>query len=590
LIVAGAGSGKTHTLTSRLKRLIERGVKPENIIAITFTNKASSEMRDRVFNIPHPASNPSHLTSHIQPFIGTFHSFGARILKQEAKLAGRTINFTIFDDDDSMSLLKKVMKAANISKERWSPPALHHKFSTVKSELISPEEIMDKTALKIFHDYEAALAGNNAFDFDDLIEKVVRLFEKHSEMLKKYQERFRYILVDEYQDVNTAQYRMVKLLAEKHKNLSVVGDDAQAIYGWRHADFRNFLNFDQDWPQAKIVKLEQNYRSSGNIITAASEVIRKNKLQRPKELWTQNPKGNPVVITSINEANDEAELIVSQLLSYAKAKVIESNPNNSSTAVLYRTNAQSRAIEQALIGANIPYKIFGGLKFYERKEIKDIVAALRVAANPRDTISAERIEKNFNKGVATHLLKELPRLASELSILELINFFLVNADYFEYLDRHYPNARERTENVKELIVFAGEFKELSEFLERVSLLQATDSPAKQLQHLTSRTQPVVLMTVHMAKGLEFDNVFVIGCNEGLLPHQMSYGSTSELEEERRLMYVAMTRAKNNLRLSFYGTPSRFLYEMPADLTDFVDKTTQQRRAMPDDDDAYIEYE
>ena len=235
LIVAGAGSGKTHTLTSRLKRLIERGVKPENIIAITFTNKAAGEMRSRVSNIQHPTSNVE------QCFIGTFHSFGARILKQEAKLAGRTINFTIFDDDDSMSLLKKVMKAANISKERWSPPALHHKFSTVKSELIPPEEIMDKTALKIFHDYEAALAENNAFDFDDLIEKVVRLFEKHPETLKKYQERFRYILVDEYQDVNTAQYRMVKLLAEKHKNLSVVGDDAQG--GDNIFNFLTFIKF-----------------------------------------------------------------------------------------------------------------------------------------------------------------------------------------------------------------------------------------------------------------------------------------------------------------------------------------------------------
>lgn len=574
LIAAGAGSGKTKTLTSRLAYLLKSGINPENIIAITFTNKAAKEMADRI------AVPPS-------TFIGTFHSLGARILKKEAKLVNRSSFYTIFDADDSLSLLKKTMKAMDLDKEKFSPPAFHGKISQIKNELLDPTEFdpvkppyggngAGKTLSHVFCEYEKALIKNNAFDFDDLIEKVVKIFRDHPEVLKKYQSQFQYILVDEYQDINTAQYQLIRLLAEKHQNLSVVGDDQQAIYSFRGADFRNFLNFQNDWPNAKIVKLEENYRSSGAIVTAASEMIKNNKFQTPKTLWTQNEGGELIKVVKAADAEEEADFVANRIPT-----------GQSSTAILYRTNAQSRAIEQSLIAAQIPYKIFGGLKFYERKEIKDLVAGLRIAYNRSDSVSQDRLEKNFDKKTAAHLIAELPRLGKELKILELINYFIVNANYLEYLEKAYKNYRERTENVNEFINFAGSFENLGEFLERVSLLQSADAPAKSLDSRSNILNPVSLMTIHLAKGLEFDTVFAIGINEGVLPHQMSYGSLDELEEERRLMYVAMTRAKKNLNLSFSGTPSRFLYEIPPEFTAFED-LTGGRENLPDEDEIYIE--
>lgn len=568
LIAAGAGSGKTQTLTSRLATLIKSGINPENIIAITFTNKAASEMSNRV---------KSQMLNVNGLFIGTFHSLGARILKKEARLLKRSGAFTIYDADDSLTLIKKIIKDAGINKENCQPLAVQDKISAVKSELLDPEELLDKTELKIFEDYEATLEKNNAFDFDDLIEKVVTVFQKHPAVLEKYQHQFRYILVDEYQDVNTAQYQFVKLLAAKHQNISVVGDDQQAIYSFRGADFRNFLNFEKDWPKAKVVLLEQNYRSSGNIIAAASEVIKNNKFQKPKTLWTENSSGEPIKIVRTTDAESEAVFIVNQLT----PQLI-----NSSTAILYRTNAQSRAIEQALIFANIPYQIFGGLKFYERKEIKDLVAALRLAANPKDAVSAERLFKNFHKKTADYLIAELPRLGKELKIIELINFFIANADYFEYLEKNFKNYSERLENINELIAFASEFNDLGEFLERVSLLQSTDKPTDR-SNVKTQMSNVNLMSIHLAKGLEFDRVLVVGCNEGILPHQKSYGTLEALEEERRLMYVAMTRAKKQLCLSCYGIPSRFLYEIPGHLTEFID-LGKGKNSLPDDEEIYID--
>ncbi|MEK7590336.1 MAG: UvrD-helicase domain-containing protein [Patescibacteria group bacterium] len=568
LIVAGAGSGKTKTLTGRLVKFLENGIHPENIIAITFTNKAANEMKSRAMS----------QMSASEPFIGTFHSLGARILKNEAKSAKRTAAFTIFDEDDALSLIKTAMKSLDISKEQCNPTAVRGQISSVKNELLDPEEYLDKRGLAIFKKYEELLIQNNGFDFDDLIEKVVWLFKNEPEILKKYQKQFQYILVDEYQDVNTSQYQFVKLLAQEHKNLSVVGDDAQSIYAFRGSDFRNFLNFESDWPAAKVVKLEQNYRSTGNIITAASEVIKNNKFQKPKELWTNNEAGGLIKVIETSDAEQEAGFVADTINQQT------TNDKQPTMAILYRTNAQSRAIEQELIVNQIPYKIFGGLKFYERKEIKDIVAALRVAFNPRDGISAERLAKTLPKETAKYLCQELPRLGKELSILQLINFFLENGNYFEFLDKKFKNSRERVENINELIVFASEFKDLSEFLERVSLLQSVDSPKSNVKNQASN---VNLMTVHLAKGLEFDNVFVIGCSESLLPHQMSCGSQDDLEEERRLMYVAMTRAKNKLCLSFYNLPSRFLYEIPPELTEFI-SLGNKHRDLPDEEEIYIE--
>ncbi len=562
LIAAGAGSGKTKTLTARLARLIQQGITPEHIVAITFTNKAAKEMADRV------SANPA-------PFIGTFHSFCARILKKEARHAHRTQHYTIFDADDSMSLLKKVMKALDISKDRYSPVALHSKISQIKNEFLDPAEF-DKTTALVFQRYEDELRKNNAFDFDDLIEKTVRIFQKNPDILKQYQDQFTHILVDEYQDINAAQYQLIRLLAGKQQNLSVVGDDQQAIYSFRGADFRNFLNFQRDWPNAKIVKLEQNYRSSANIINAASRLIAHNALQTAKTLWTENPSGSLIRVIKTTDPEQEAAVIAGRLYEY--------KPH--SAAILYRTNAQSRAIEQALIAADIPYKIFGGLKFYERKEIKDVVAGLRLANNPLDSVSAERLAKNFDKKTAGILLQELPRRGKDMSILELINSFLLQARYFEYLEKNYKNHLERIENINELIRFAADFSSLDEFLERVSLLQSADQPAN--NHPRAQQATVNLMSVHLAKGLEFDMVFVIGCADGLLPHQMSYGSRDEIEEERRLMYVAMTRARQDLFLTFSGTPSRFLYEIPPELTEFADLDAG-RGELPDEDDQYIDY-
>ncbi|MEK9186352.1 MAG: UvrD-helicase domain-containing protein [Patescibacteria group bacterium] len=616
LIAAGAGSGKTKTLTSRLAALIADGIKPENIIAITFTNKAAEEMRNRtsrIFNAPSDKDkNIQHVTLNNALFVGTFHSLGARILKKEAKLVGRNSNFTIFDEDDALSLLKKVLKNLNLSKDQQNPLAARARISDVKNELIKPEEYLNPRELKIFEEYEQALLRNNAFDFDDLIEKVVAIFSKNPTVLEKYQNQFQYILVDEYQDVNPSQYQLVRLLAQKNRNISVVGDDAQSIYAFRGSDFRNFLNFEKDWPNAKVVLLEQNYRSTSNIITAASALIKNNKSQKPKELWTENTSGDLIKVAACEDAETEADFIAEQITSSLhqgkaprnnKESVIASASEAiSNTAILYRTNAQSRAIEQALIVADIPYKIFGGLKFYERKEVKDVVAALRIANNPKDEISAERLIKNFRKAETERLLGELPRLGKTLKILELINFFLTETRYFDFLEKNFPNSKERIENINELIVFASGFENLSEFLERVSLLQSADRPAKNTviasaSEAISRGSPrsarddgfaVNLMTIHLAKGLEFDNVFVAGCNEGILPHQMSYGSMNDTEEERRLMYVAMTRARKNLYLSFYNLPSRFLGEIPPELPEVTQLGSPQYQEP--EEDIYTENE
>ena len=559
LIVAGAGSGKTKTLTSRLAALLHSGVKPENIVAITFTNKAAGEMKERTEKLL--AQDREAFKG---MFLGTFHSFGARILKREARLLGRNANYTIFDADDSKTLIKKVAAGAGLSErdaKRLTPLVLRREFSKIKDEMIDPEEAEDEVVYRLFKLYEQALQNNNAFDFDDLIQKPSMLFLANPEILDRYQEQFRYILVDEYQDTNTAQYMLIKLLASKYRNLSVVGDDQQSIFKFRGSDFRNFLNFEKDWPDAKVVLLEENYRSTQNIIQAASAVISHNHLQKSKTLWTNNPEGGRVKIVEQYSADGEAEWVAGHL------DAIRLFSDYGSVAILYRTNAQSRALEQALIERGMSYRIFGGLKFYERKEIKDIVAALRYGSNPRDTISLDRLKKSFLKKPYTQLKEELPQKAAVLRPVELIGYILMATDYFNYIERTQTNAVERIENIKELIEFASGFERMEDFLERISLLESTDT-VKKKDLKKVKDNIVNLMTIHMAKGLEFDAVFVVGVNDGLLPHQMSYHNESEIEEERRLMYVAMTRARRELYLTFYHLPSRFLSEIPSGLTEF----------------------
>ncbi|OGM92676.1 hypothetical protein A2372_00520 [Candidatus Wolfebacteria bacterium RIFOXYB1_FULL_54_12] len=597
LIVAGAGSGKTKTLTSRLISLLQRGVQPESIIAITFTNKAAGEVRERVQKMiedapsvipaPEPESASNKIDSSFhgndktlvkELFLGTFHSFGARILKKEARIFGRTANYTIFDADDSKSLIKKVVAGAGLSErdaKRLTPLVLRREFSKIKDEMVDPEQAEDELVYRLFKLYEQALQNNNAFDFDDLIQKPVMLFLGNPEILAGYQERFRYILVDEYQDTNTAQYMLIKLLASKYRNLSVVGDDQQSIFKFRGSDFRNFLNFEKDWPDAKVVLLEENYRSTANIIKAASAVISHNHLQKSKTLWTNNPEGGKVKVVEQYSADGEAEWVAGHL------DAIRLFSDYGSLAILYRTNAQSRALEQALIERGMSYRIFGGLKFYERKEIKDIVAALRYGSNPQDSVSLDRLKKSFLKKPYTQLKEELPQKAAMLRPVELIGYILMVTDYFNYIERTQTNSVERIENIKELIEFASGFEKMEDFLERISLLEATDTVKKKdLKRVQDNI--VNLMTIHMSKGLEFDAVFVVGVNDGLLPHQMSYHNESEIEEERRLMYVAMTRARRELYLTFYHLPSRFLSEIPSGLMEF-----EGGRGF-DDEERYIE--
>jgi len=609
LVVAGAGTGKTRTLTSRLARFADRGIPPERICAITFTNKAAREMLSRVGTMTsdndddkgHAGHGYSHGHGHGHshyyghrggtPFIGTFHALGARILRREARLLGRGANFTIFDSQDSFGLIKKIIKRRLVSSKRGDgddrsrslknlekPALFAQKISEIKSTspaIADPKKSggeMDRLVLEIFQKYENALAENNAFDFDDLIEKPVYLFKKHPEVLKKHRSKFDAILVDEYQDLNPKQYELIKCLAGGHKNLSVVGDDEQMIYGWRHANLGTFLNFEKDWPGAQVKFLEENYRSTQNIIGAASAVAQNNQYRRPKNLWTKNPSGELIRIIGVEDENEEAEYITKQI---SNSQFLISK---GSTAVLYRTNAQSRAIEQALIRNKIPYHIFGGLKFYERKEIKDIVAAMRYAMNGKDEISRDRLEKNLGKRRFQEFAEAAARIsgAEKLAPVKLIEKFLKITDYLEYLERTSLNYDERKENVAELIDFASRFAEPQSFLEEVALVQATDLPSAGTMTMTNDNdkksvgghgQVVHLSTIHLAKGLEFDRVFIAGCSEGLLPHARSLANEYQLEEERRLMYVAMTRARKELAISFYDLPSRFLGEIPPELTE-----------------------
>lgn len=581
LIVAGAGSGKTLTLTSHLFYLISSGVNPENIIAITFTNKAAEEMARRVAG--YGEKTGLKISNDSLPFIGTFHSLGARILRKEAKKIGRRNDFTIFDDDDSLDTVKKILKELNLPKDSCSPYSVASKISQIKNGVCEEGELNSqsrygKNIALVFEKYENALEKSNAFDFDDLIIKTVKVFKTSPETLLKYQNKWQHILIDEFQDVNTGQYEMVKMLANKHKNLFVIGDDAQSIYSFRGSDFRNFLNFENDWENAKIIKLEENYRSTKNIIKAASDLIKNNKMQKPKNLWTNNSEGKPIEISAYENSEEEAFGVVKKIM-----ELIRAGEKLESIAVLYRTNAQSRAIEQALIFSQIPYEIFGGLKFYSRKEIKDIVAGLRYALNPKDSLSGERLEKTFNKTKAKILKEELEKVSGKLSPAELIGFFLENSEYADYLEKNYKNSDERLENVKELLNFAENFKNGAEFLEKVALMAGPDGRPKMQKNA------VRLMTVHMAKGLEFSHIFLIGVTEKLLPHERSYFKPEDLEEERRLMYVAMTRAKQNLFLSFFDLPSRFLSELPPELIEFKKiSPAGEKYSDWDDDTVYLE--
>ena len=600
LILAGAGSGKTKTLTHRIAYLLSQGINPENILAVTFTNKAAEEMRTRVKNL---LGNVKCQMSNVNLFIGTFHSFGVKILRNEIEKIDYKNNFVIYDEDDVFSLAKNIRTELNFPQDKLKASTLLNIISKAKSELKDLEEILADAdelyrnrILRFNAIYKRRMIAANAVDFDDLITLPVKIFLKFPEILKKYQNQYRYILVDEYQDTNHAQYSLINLLAQGHKNLFAIGDPDQAIYGWRHADFRNILNFETDYPNAQIIKLEENYRSTQNILSAAHEIISKNIERKEKKLWTQNPAGSPIEIIEAGDERDEADFIIS--------KITDLNKNLDfgldKMVVMYRTNAQSRVLEEACLYANLPYRVIGAVKFYQRKEIKDILAYLRLIQNPNDEISEKRIEgvmgkkrfADFSTPKGRDLasdgktnLSELRRQTEFLPPAELIKNIIKKTDYYDYLNQKFSglNAEgelesdSRIKNVRELIGLASKYDEaepvsaLSDFLAETVLMQENrdDDASKKLN----------LMTLHAAKGLEFDCVFIAGCEENLMPHSRSIYSLPELEEERRLCYVGLTRAKKYLWLSFVKSrglwgerndvlPSRFVMELPPHLVNF----------------------
>jgi len=620
LVIAGAGSGKTRLLTHRIAYLIkEKKVLPRNILAVTFTNKAAGEMKERVRKLLEGDFSKSHWSSSREPWLGTFHHISVRILRQEAERIGYRRNFTIFDDSDQLALVKKIMKEKNLSVEQFNPRAMLSVISKAKGELqnvedyLSGESYFERVVARIYESYQKYLQENNALDFDDLLQKTVELFQKFPEVLEKYQNIFRYILIDEYQDTNHAQYVLVNLLAERHRNLCVVGDDWQSVYAFRGADVRNILSFESDYPEAKVVKLERNYRSTQKILDAAHGVISKNLRRKDKKLWTDNAGGQDIAIYRASDEQDEASFIVSEIMRLRD----EENLNFNNFVVLYRTNAQSRALEEAFLEAALPYRVVGGLRFYERREIKDLLAYLRFIANPRDEISFDRIINlpargigavtlgkiiNYSRGKGLSLVETLKKshrieglnsgksdqlakfgvlierlrgVAKRVPLTDLMDSILTETGYQKMLLAEGEAGQIRYENVRELFTVAEKYNSqkggsgLEQFLEEVTLMSSTDN-------IDSESGLVHLMTLHSAKGLEFDTVFMTGMEEGLFPHSRSLLDQTELEEERRLCYVGLTRAKKRVYLlwatsrNIFGSvrvnvSSRFLEDIPLHL-------------------------
>lgn len=614
LIMAGAGSGKTKVLTCRVANLLQKGVRPYRILAITFTNKAAAEMRERVNNMSGPAAK--------DVWLFTFHAFCARFLRMEIdKLPGYGGNFAIYDTADSQNLIKQILKEMNLDDKRFQPSGILSRISNAKNALQDVAafarqagDFYEQKVADIYSRYEQKLQLNNALDFDDLLMLSIKLLQENKEVREKYQDRFDYLLVDEYQDTNHAQYLLTKFLAAKHRNICVVGDADQSIYGWRGADIQNILDFEKDYPDAKVIKLEQNYRSTQIILDAANAVIENNTGRKPKNLWTENKSGADIIYFQAVDERDEARFVIEQLQNLQRTE----NKKLGDMAILYRTNTQSRIFEEMLIKSGISYNMVGGLKFYERKEIKDIIAYLRVIFNPADSLSLLRIINVPKRGIGdaslakiqayaaannvslfeavsnaaaidglssrfvsklddlAGIIFELMNLANEAPVEDLIDRVLRDTGYLEELENERtPQAQSRIDNLHELISVAQEFaaseeeNNLENFLAHVALVSDIDDTELGEDAIT-------LMTLHSSKGLEFPVVFLVGMEEGLFPHARTLMDETEIEEERRLCYVGITRAKEKLFLSstkmrtIYGNtvtypPSRFLQEIPARL-------------------------
>jgi DNA helicase-2/ATP-dependent DNA helicase PcrA len=605
LILAGAGSGKTKTLTHRIAHLIaNEALWPEQILAVTFTNKAAREMRERLSQL---LEQPN--TRNFMPWMGTFHGICVRLLKIDGEAVGVPRNFVIFDEDDRQSLIKQAMKTLHVNDRQIKARAVSSAISTAKNQLLDPSEYeasarypFEKTVAKLYAEYERTKKAAAGLDFDDLLLETVRLFKDHADIRDKWRDKFKHILIDEYQDTNAAQYAIVKSLVGDERNICVVGDDWQSIYSWRGADFTNILNFERDFPGAKVVKLEQNYRSSGAILEAAQNVIMKNATRTDKKLWTAEGMGAPVQIHEAYDEAEEAHVVASRI--GTQTAIGARRPSD--FAVLYRTNAQSYTLERAFLQARIPYKIVGGVRFYDRREVKDIIAYLRLLYQPHDRVSFSRIANVPTRGVGATSLEKfltwqamkntdtitalivageapvtgrargaLVRLGETLRRLQvlvqdgigpsqLIEQLIIDVGYKAHLQDGTPQAEDREENLSSLVSDAAAFASLADFLDEVALMSSADETSE---------DSVTLMTLHAAKGLEFPVICMVGMEEGIIPHARIYeAGPSELEEERRLCYVGMTRAREELHLSYaasrlqfgqrtYNPKSRFLDDM-----------------------------
>jgi len=573
LVLAGAGSGKTKVLTNRVAYFISKGIiKPENALLLTFTNKAAGEMKDRIFE----------LTKGDSPTTGTFHSFCAKILRIEGENIGIPKNFIIYDEQDQKETVKEIMEKINISTDEFNPSSILNGISEAKNQMISPSEYVNfvksewqDVAAKIYLEYEKNLKKIGALDFDDLLIKNVILFKEVPEILNKWQQKLTHIFVDEWQDTNKIQYVLTKLLTGNSNNITAVGDASQSIYSWRGADYRNINYLMRDYPNIKIVNLEQNYRSTQNILEAANLVISKNTSHPVLKLWTEKKPGEKIKLYSAKNGFNEADFVVDevQLLISNRQTLITYND----IAVLYRTNAQSRVLEEAFLHAGIPYILVGGVKFYSRKEIKDVLAFIRYLVNPRDSVSKNRIKKiGIRRFEKIETFRKESKDLAELTTLDILDIVIQKTDYLALFQKETEENLARLENLKELRSVATEFPNVNEFLENVALVEASQDSNK---HVTANTQQkncVTLMTLHAAKGLEFPIIFIVGMEEGLFPHSRSIMDSNQLEEERRLAYVGITRAKETLYLTYatsrlyFGErisnpPSRFISDIPENL-------------------------
>lgn len=577
LVLAGAGSGKTRVLTYRVAHLLDKKeANPENILLLTFTNKAADEMKERVTN----------LTGLAPTFSGTFHSFCARVLRIDGIKINIPPNFVIYDEHDQKEAVKEILEDLGLSKDSYQPKGIVASISGAKNQMLSPLQFGEiaqgewqEKVFKIYLEYEKYLKKANGLDFNDLLLKTVHLFKENSDTLSKWQQKLTHVLVDEWQDTNKVQYELTKLIVGDNNNITVVGDAAQSIYSWRGADHRNITHLMRDFPNIKVVNLEQNYRSTQNILSAANSVITKNTSHPILKLWTKNKQGEKIKMRRAKNGLDEADFVVSEITSLAMQGL-----NFKDTAVLYRTNAQSRVLEEALLHAGIPYTLVRGVRFYDRAEIKDILAYLRLLVNSKDKVSQKRALK-----IGKRRLEKFKEFAKEIdnlqkySTLDLLDDVIQRTDYLSKYNRQTEENLMRLENIKELRSVATRFPEINKFLENVALIEAEQDEKGTIKALGSNSGgKVTLMTLHAAKGLEFPIIFMVGMEEGLFPHSRSLFDASQLEEERRLAYVGMTRAKELLYLTFanrrlyFGQktsnpPSRFVIDIPEDLLETISK-------------------